>query len=93
MVRVYRSDLEGFYEVSEERAKELEQVGYSRNPNVAPNAVSSGLANDSRTIAEGTSMAQALYSFLPDAVIDEFAKSWVKTGKADVAIGKITLVS
>ncbi len=39
MVRVYRSDLEGFYEVSEERAKELEQVGYSRNPNVAPNAV------------------------------------------------------
>lgn len=91
MVRVYRSDLEGFYEVSEERAKELEQVGYSTNPNVAPGAQesseSSGPANDGRTIAEGTSMAQALYSFLPDSVIQEFAKSWVKTGKADVAIG------
>jgi len=40
-----------------------------------------------RTISEGTTIAQALYSFLPDAVIQEFAKSWVKTGQADVAIG------
>ena len=35
MVRVYRKDLETFYEVSEERAIELEQVGYSRDPSVA----------------------------------------------------------
>ena len=31
MVRVYRKDLVGFYEVSEERARELEAVGYTRN--------------------------------------------------------------
>ncbi len=41
----------------------------------------------SRTISEGTTIAQALYSFLPDSVIQEFAKSWVKTGKPNVAIG------
>ena len=31
MVRVYRKDLVGFYEVSEARARELEKVGYTRN--------------------------------------------------------------
>ena len=42
--------------------------------------------NDGRTLLEGTSIAQALYSFLPDEVIDEFAKAWVKSGDSDVAI-------
>ena len=31
MVKVYRKDLVGFYEVSEARARELEKVGYTRN--------------------------------------------------------------
>ena len=96
---IYRKDLDGSYNVSDEEyyvrfdsgdgdTRPLKDRGYSLNPNVAGNAQeSSGPANDGRTIAEGTSMAQALYSFLPDAVIQEFAKSWVKTGKADVAIG------
>ena len=35
MVKVYRKDLDTFYEVSEERAIELEQAGYSRDPSVA----------------------------------------------------------
>ena len=96
---IYRKDLDSSYNVSDEQyyvkfdsgdgdTRPLKDRGYSLNPNAAGNAQeSSGPANDGRTISEGTSMAQALYSFLPDAVIDEFAKSWVKTGKADVAIG------
>ena len=99
MPRIYRADLDNFYDVSDEQyyvrfdsgdgdTRPLKDRGYSLNPNVARNAQeSSGGTTDGRTISEGTSMAQALYSFLPDAVIQEFAKSWVKTGKADVAIG------
>jgi hypothetical protein len=99
MPRIYRADLDNFYDVSDEQyyvrfdsgdgdTRPLKDRGYSLNPDVARNAQeSSGGTTDGRTISEGTSMAQALYSFLPDAVIQEFAKSWVKTGQADVAIG------
>lgn len=48
---------------------------------------SSQLQDSGRSIAEGTTIAKALYSFLPDEVIDEFAKAWVKSGDPDVAIG------
>ena len=38
MVKVYRKDLVGFYDVTPERAKELEGAGYSTNPDVAADA-------------------------------------------------------
>ena len=62
------------------------------NPGIAKQyqgeTTSSPKPNDSgRTISEGTTIAKALYNFLPDEVIDEFAKAWVKSGDPDVAIG------
>jgi hypothetical protein len=62
------------------------------NPGIAKQyqgeTTSSPKPNDSgRTISEGTTIAKALYNFLPDEVIDEFAKAWVKSGDSDVAIG------
>ena len=62
------------------------------NPNIAKQyqgeTVKSPNPNDSgRSISEGTTIAKALYNFLPDEVIDEFAKAWVKSGDPDVAIG------
>lgn len=53
----------------------------------SPSGGSSSSSIPGRSISEGTTIAQALYSFLPDSVIQEFAKSWVKTGKPQVAIG------
>tara|TARA_R100000808_G_scaffold3768_3_gene12943 strand:- start:400 stop:1437 length:1038 start_codon:yes stop_codon:yes gene_type:complete len=35
----------------------------------------------------GREIGQALYSFLPPEVLDEFASQWAKSGDADVAIG------
>ena len=61
-----------------------EKQGYKR---YNPGQQSSAPTNDGRTIEAGTDVAQALYSFLPDAVIKQFAKNWVKSGNADVAIG------
>ncbi len=62
------------------------------NPGIAKQytgeTVSSPKPEDSgRSIAEGTTLAQSLYNFLPDEVIDEFAKAWVKSGDPDIAIG------
>ena len=53
----------------------------------SPSGGSSSSSIPGRSISEGTTIAQALYSFLPDSVIQEFAKSWVKTGNSQVAIG------
>ena len=90
MVRVYRKDLETFYEVSEERAIELEAAGYSRDPSVAGTDFgggSSGPANDGRTTDQGLDIAKSLYSFMPEAVLKAYADSWVKSGDKAVAIG------
>ena len=62
------------------------------NPGIAKQytgeTVSSPKSEDNeRSIAEGTTLAQSLYNFLPDEVIDEFAKAWVKSGDPEVAIG------
>lgn len=40
-----------------------------------------------RSITEGTQIAKGLYSFLPEAVVNEFAKAWVDSGDANVAMG------
>ena len=90
MVRVYRKDLDTFYEVSEERAIELEAAGYSRDPSVAGTDFgggSSGPANDGRTTDQGLDIAKSLYSFMPEAVLKAYADSWVKSGDKNVAIG------
>jgi len=66
---------------------ELERYEQQNYKRYNPGQQSSGPANDGRTIEAGTDVAQALYSFLPDAVIDEFAKAWVESGSPEVALG------
>ena len=83
LVKVYRKDLEGFYEVSEERATELEAVGYSRDPNVGK-----GVAEqDQFDRQEGLNMGKSMFSFFNQDLLDEYANNWVRTGDATQAIG------
>jgi len=99
MVEVYRKDLAGSYTVDNSIDPETGQVrdlawyrarGYDTDSSVQGTALagttSSEPANDGRTYSAGASLASTLYNFLPDAVIDEFAKQWVKSGDADIAI-------
>ena len=53
----------------------------------SPSGSGSSSSIPGRSISEGTTVAQALYSFLPDAVIQEFAKAWVQSGDPNIAIG------
>ena len=55
-------------------------------PTSSSSSSSSKPDNDGRTYSAGSSLASTLYNFLPDAVIDEFAKQWVKSGDPDIAI-------
>ena len=97
MVKVFRGDLkfgqgtdgQNYYEVSEERAKELvEQAGYSYSEQTSSGGSgSSEPANDGRTTLEGMNIATAMYSFMPEAVLKAYADSWVKSGDKAVAIG------
>ena len=83
LVKVYRKDLEGFYEVSEARAAELEAVGYSRNP------VSYDVSGSSSSVysrSEGLSKAKSLFSFFNQDLLDEYADAWTQYGDADTAI-------
>ena len=85
MVRVYRKDyLEG-YEVSEEEAIELEKVGYTRN--FAEAKAASLVSEPQFSQQEGYEVGQALFSFLPESVLNEFAKQWAKSGNSEIAIG------
>ena len=100
MVRVYRKDYLTGYEVSDDEAKELAKVGYTTNYAEAQAASfsaggqnygstdTSGTKNASgRKIQEGRDLAKAMYSFLPPKVIEQFAKAWVKSGDANIALG------
>ena len=85
MVRVYRKDyLEG-YEVSEDEAIELEKVGYTRN--FAEAEAASLVSEPQFSQQEGYEVGQALFSFLPESVLNEFAKQWAKSGNSEIAIG------
>ena len=83
LIKVYRKDLEGFYEVSEDRAKELEAVGYSRDPEVS---ASNSITYDRQ---EGLQTAQSLYSFFNQDLLNEYANNWVTTGDATRSIGML----
>jgi len=83
LIKVYRKDLEGFYEVTEDRAKELEAVGYSRDPEVStPTTSAPQYGRD-----EGLQTAQSLYSFFNQDLLNEYADAWVRTGDATRSIG------
>ena len=85
LIKVYRKDLEGFYEVSEDRAKELEAVGYSRDPQVSA-STSASVTYDRQ---EGLQTAQSLYSFFNQDLLNEYANNWVTTGDATRSIGML----
>jgi hypothetical protein len=76
LIKVYRKDLVGFYEVTEERAKELETVGYSRDESVAADAVQTPQYGRQ----EGLETAKSLYSFFNQDLLNEYADAWVRTG-------------
>jgi len=44
-------------------------------------------SNNGRTLSQGLDVAKGMMSFLPEAVLQEYAKAWVKTGDKDVAVG------
>ena len=79
MVKVYRKDLEDFYDVSPGRAKELvEEGGYSYSPvdyDLGGDATSAPSAND---LSEGIARANQLFNFMPETIKNKFAQSWVK---------------
>jgi len=64
---------------------------YTPNENAQ---ITTGGSNDSGTTGSsidygfgtGLSIARGIYGFMPEAVINEFAKAWSKTGNADLAI-------
>ncbi|MDA7543923.1 hypothetical protein N8814_05235 [Acidimicrobiia bacterium] len=85
LIKVYRKDLEGFYEVSEDRAKELEAVGYSRDPQISA-STSASVTYDRQ---EGLQKAQSLYSFFNQDLLNEYANNWVNTGDATRSIGML----
>jgi len=85
LIKVYRKDLEGFYEVSEDRAKELEAVGYSRDPQISA-STSASVTYDRQ---EGLQTAQSLYSFFNQDLLNEYANNWVNTGDATRSIGML----
>jgi len=85
LIKVYRKDLEGFYEVSEDRAKELEAVGYSRDPQISA-STSASVTYDRQ---EGLQTAQSLYSFFNQDLLNEYANNWVATGDATRSIGML----
>jgi len=117
MVRVYRSDLgygqgtdgQNYYDVSPERALELEAAGYSTNPSDADAGRSapggsiytgtdtadayaeSSSGTSTSGYQKGLEKANALYSFLPPALLDTFAQSWAKYGDANIAMGATKL--
>ena len=91
MVKVYRKDLEGFYDVDSDRAKDLvDNAGYSYTE-VANDFGGGGTGGEENKPAfsetKGREIGQALYSFMPGEVLDEFASQWAKSGDPDVAIG------
>lgn len=109
MVRVYRSDLDDFYDVSEYDYNEkiytdangneyigLKSIGYTKdNESIGKDAEGkntfSGGGNGGSDNAAGRdeakNIATALYSYLPQSVLNEFINNYIKTGDADVSIG------
>lgn len=104
MVRVYRSDLDKYYDVSQEQYEvswqgnegglkaygyttDYESIGKDEEGN---NTFSGGGSSSSSNAAgrdEAKNIATALYSYLPQSVLNEFINNYIKTGDADVSIG------
>jgi len=96
MVRVYRKDFLEGYEIGDDpnTLKDFQDNGYTANyaeAQAASFAVGgqnfSGDAASGRTVSEGKDLAKAMYSFLPPKVVEQFAKNWVKSGDANIALG------
>jgi len=88
MVKVYRKDLVGFYDVTPERAKELEGAGYSTNPDVAADAQQQSGTSTPNTDA-AMAVARSLFSFFPEAVLKDYANAWIKYDDTTLAIAEV----
>ena len=87
MVKIYRKDLDGFYDVSPDRAAELvEEAGYSYSPVQQEFSSPSKPAGPSFDSALAT--ARALFGFMPEEVINEYAKQWIKYDDTELAIAQ-----
>lgn len=72
---VRKNDPNGISELNRKLAD-----GWSRTP---PETTS----EPTRSTQEGYEIGQALFSFLPENVLNEFAKQWAKSGNSEIAIG------
>lgn len=98
MVRVYRSDLVGYYNV-EDTGKSLDDLrnegGYTTDyeslgkdeEGIGGAVEGAGTAGTAASREKATNTAQALYSYLPSSVLDEFINNYINTGDADISIG------
>ena len=100
MVRVYRSDLVGYYNLEDTKMSlnDLRDAGYTTDyqslgkdeEGIGGASEGGGTASSASTAAsreKATATAQALYSYLPSSVIDEFINNFINTGDADISIG------
>jgi len=102
MVEVYRKDLATSYTVDNSIDPETGEVrnlawyrarGYDTDSSVQGTDFGGGGTPAAKkdepefSQTKGREIGQALYSFMPGEVLDEFASQWAKTGDADVAIG------
>jgi len=92
MVTVYRKDFLTGYDIGDDPdvLKDYQGSGYTTSYDEAlAGSESIGGEEDKPAFSEtkGKEIGQALYSFLPGEVLDEFASQWAKTGDAEVAIG------
>lgn len=94
MPRIYRKDLATHYDVTDEEyyvsyngGDPLIDAGYSLEPQTAEAQAESAAATKTFSAEKGMQIANTMFSFMPEAVMKEFADAYVKYGDADMSLG------
>ena len=92
MPRIYRKDLATYYDVTDKEyyvsyngGDPLIDAGYSLEPQTAEGQAES--ATKTYSAEKGMKIANTMFSFMPEAVMKEFADAYVKYGDADMSLG------
>lgn len=92
MPRIYRKDLATYYDVTDKEyyvsyngGDPLIDAGYSLEPQTAEAQAES--ATKTYSAEKGMKIANTMFSFMPEAVMKEFADAYVKYGDADMSLG------
>ena len=93
MPRIYRKDLATYYDVTDEEyyvsyngGDPLIDAGYSLEKQT-PEAQAESSATKTFSAEKGMQIASTLFTFMPEAVMKEFADAYVKYGDADMSLG------